>query len=147
MQKFCNLRKWPEILILCQYFFRPFYWIRSIQTKQWLGGSRGCYLVKFCAIFTQNLISNSKIFLEFFTISPLILFNSPLVADFWGVSWSHNGQKDRFVISDHRAPKRGKKSWRETFGTIGVKVRSLSKSEFRKFDLWSHLKMTEPRFW
>ncbi len=38
----------------------------------------------------------------------------------------------------------GKKSWRETFGIIGVKVWSLSKS---KFCPWSHLKRTESRFW
>ncbi len=45
------------------------------------------------------------------------------------------------------APNMGKKSWRETFGTIGVKVRSLSRSKFWKFDPWSHLKRTEPTFW
>ncbi len=44
-------------------------------------------------------------------------------------------------------PKRGKKSWREIFGTIGVKVRSRSRSKFRKFDSWSYLKRTESRFW
>ncbi len=35
--------------------------------------------------------------------------------------WSHDGQKDRFVIFGRGAPKMGEKSWRET---IGVKVRS-----------------------
>ncbi len=35
--------------------------------------------------------------------------------------WSHDGQKDPFVIFGHGAPKMGKKSWRET---IGIKVRS-----------------------
>ncbi len=60
--------------------------------------------------------------------------------------WSHNGQKDRFVISGLGQPKRGKNSWRETFGTIGVKVRSLTRSKFWKFDSWSHLKMIDPGF-
>ncbi len=35
---------------------------------------------------------------------------------------SHAGQKDRFVIFGEKAVKMGKKSWRETFETIGVKV-------------------------
>ncbi len=61
--------------------------------------------------------------------------------------WSHAGQRDRFVIFGHGAPKMGKQSWRETFGTIIVKVRILSKSEFWKFDPRSHHKRTEPRFW
>ncbi len=61
--------------------------------------------------------------------------------------WSHVGQRDRFVISGRGVPKRGEKSWRETFKTIGVQVRSLSRSKFRKFDSWSHLKRTEIRFW
>ncbi len=57
--------------------------------------------------------------------------------------WSQGDQKDRFVIFAHGALKMGKKSWRETFGTIGVKVWSLSRSKFRKFDPWSHHKRTE----
>ncbi len=40
--------------------------------------------------------------------------------------WSHDGQKDRFVIFGRGAPKMGKKFWRETFGTIGVNIRSES---------------------
>ncbi len=60
--------------------------------------------------------------------------------------WSHTvGQKDRFVISGRGAPKKGKTSWRKTFGTIGIKVRSLYRLRFRKFDSWSHLK-TDPKF-
>ncbi len=39
---------------------------------------------------------------------------------------SHAGQKDRFVIFSHGAPKMGKKSWRETLRTTGVKFRSES---------------------
>ncbi len=61
--------------------------------------------------------------------------------------WSHDGQKDRFVIFGHGAPKMGKKSWRETFGTIGVKIRSISRPKFWKFDPWSNLRRTKPRFW
>ncbi len=61
--------------------------------------------------------------------------------------WSHNGQKDQFVIFGHGAPKMDKKSRREIFGTIGVNVRSLSRSKFRKFDPWLNHKRTEPRFW
>ncbi len=38
--------------------------------------------------------------------------------------WSHNGQKDRFIIFGSGAPKMGKKSWRETFGTISVTVQN-----------------------
>ncbi len=60
--------------------------------------------------------------------------------------WSHDGEKNQCVIFVRGAPKIGKKSWRETFGTIGVKIRSLSRLKFRKFDLWSHLKRPEPRF-
>ncbi len=41
--------------------------------------------------------------------------------------WSHNDQKDRFVIFSRGAPKMGKKCWRETFGSIGVKVWRLSR--------------------
>ncbi len=41
----------------------------------------------------------------------------------------------------------GKKSWRETFGTIIVKFRSFSRSKLREFDPWSHIKRTEPKFW
>ncbi len=33
--------------------------------------------------------------------------------------WSHDCQKDRFIIFGRRAPRMGNKSWRET---IGVKV-------------------------
>ncbi len=33
--------------------------------------------------------------------------------------------------------KMGKKSWRDTFGTIDIKVRSLSRSKFWEFDPWS----------
>ncbi len=61
--------------------------------------------------------------------------------------WSHTGQKDRFIIFSRGASKSGKKSRRETFGTIGVTVRSFFRSKFRKFDPWSHLKRTEPSFW
>ncbi len=39
-----------------------------------------------------------------------------------------------------------KKSWREAFRTIGKKVRSLCRSKFWKFDPWSHLERTVPRF-
>ncbi len=38
--------------------------------------------------------------------------------------WTHDGQKTRLVIFGRGAPKTGKKSWRETFGTTGVKFRS-----------------------
>ncbi len=41
----------------------------------------------------------------------------------------------------------GNKSWRETFGTNGLKVLSLSRWKFWKFDPWSHLKRTESNFW
>ncbi len=44
----------------------------------------------------------------------------------------------------------GKKSWKETFRTTGIKFWSeiLSPGEkFGNFTLWSHLKMTDPRFW
>ncbi len=61
--------------------------------------------------------------------------------------WSHDGQKDPFLIFGCLAPKIGKKSWRETFGTISVKVQSPSRLKFRKFDPRSHHKRTEPRFW
>ncbi len=70
--------------------------------------------------------------------------------------WSHAGQKhhmverrqkDRFVIFGRGAPKISKKSWRETFGTIGVKVRRVYRSKFRKFGPYSHHKRTEPEFW
>ncbi len=36
--------------------------------------------------------------------------------------WSHLGQKDRIEIFGRGVAKMGNKSWRETFGTIGVKV-------------------------
>ncbi len=41
----------------------------------------------------------------------------------------------------------GKRSKMETFETIGTRVQSLSKSKFKKFDAWSHLKRTESSFW
>ncbi len=44
--------------------------------------------------------------------------------------WSHADQKDRFVIFGLEAHKMGKQLWRETLGTIGVKVRSISSSKF-----------------
>ncbi len=43
--------------------------------------------------------------------------------------------------------KMGKISWRVTFGTIGAKVRSHSRSKFWEFDPWLPLKRTESRFW
>ncbi len=44
--------------------------------------------------------------------------------------WSHASQKDRFVIFGCGAAKMGKKSGRETIGTVGVKVQSLPWSKF-----------------
>ncbi len=61
--------------------------------------------------------------------------------------WSHAGQKDRIIIFGGRAAKMGKKSWRETFSTIGVKVCSISWSKFWKFDPLLHLERTKHKFW
>ncbi len=68
--------------------------------------------------------------------------------------WSHTGQKHHLVarwsktaFRNFGLPKMGKKSCRETFGTIGVNVRSLARSKFRKWDPWSHHQRTEPSFW
>ncbi len=60
--------------------------------------------------------------------------------------WPYDGQRDQFLICGWCAPRMGKKPWGETFGTIGIKVQSLSVSKFRKFDPWPHHKRTEPRF-
>ncbi len=60
---------------------------------------------------------------------------------------SHTCQKDRIIMFGGRAAKMGKISWKETFGIIGVKVRSLSRSKFWKFDPLSHLERTKYNFW
>ncbi len=49
------------------------------------------------------------------------------------MNWSHDGQKDRFVIFGCGAPKMGKKSWRET---NSVKVRSEIFSPGQNFLFW-----------
>ncbi len=49
-----------------------------------------------------------------------------------------------FLIVDCGAPKMGKKSWRETFETIGVRSEIFPGQNFENL---THLKNTEPRLW
>ncbi len=44
--------------------------------------------------------------------------------------WSHDGQKDRFIIFGCGAPTMGKKYWGEPLRTTGVKFRSESDTHF-----------------
>ncbi len=77
---------------------------------------------------------------------------APLVESTEIGKYLHDGQKDwtqvlvarrskapfgRTVVKKSKAAKMGKKAWRENFGTIGVKVWSLFRSKFWKFDLKS----------
>ncbi len=53
--------------------------------------------------------------------------------------WSHLGQKDRIEIFGRGAAKMGKKSWRDTFGTTGVKFGSEILSPAEKLGNFTHL--------
>ncbi len=65
-------------------------------------------------------------------------FGRPTAQNFDSVFWTKvrpNGSSFQILpVFGRRGTKMGKKSWRETFGTIDVKVRSLSRSKFWEFD-------------
>ncbi len=63
--------------------------------------------------------------------------------------YSHDGQKDLFVIFDGEAAKMGEISKRDNFETTGVMFRSenLSRAKMWKFDPFRRLSKCDPRFW
>ncbi len=78
-------------------------------------------------ILKRNFQDHWRQVLEQNTLSGLKIWKFEPIGRTWSddpMFWSHIGQKDRIEIFGHRASKMINKSWKETFGTTGVKLRN-----------------------
>ncbi len=105
-------------------------WLQNIDFLEKLSRNRGAG----CCRRPSKIHAKINRYLQKLTDGCKALLVAPLVKSTEIGKQSHDGQKNRIVILGRGAPKISKKSWREIFGTIDVKVRSLSRSKFRKFD-------------